>query len=134
MGEGGIFTQLFRPSTFQAEAKREKVAGYLPTGFSAPALQAHEALEFCHLWFRLLATPSLLQAQLKETYGPRFFNAAEKAPLLRGLADEMRFSEPLFIDRQNNKQSLLPQQRHSSRSVTRGRMFHCLCCGLLFYL
>lgn len=67
-------------------------------------------MELCLLWFRLLAVPSLLQAQLKETYGPRFFNASEKVLfMLRDLADEIQFSEPLFIDRQNNKQRLVSQ-------------------------
>lgn len=133
-GKGEFSLSFSVPPPSELKPAREKVACHLSTGLRTPALQTHEAFEFCLLWSRLLAIPSPLQAQLKETYGSRFFNAIERASLLRGLADEMRFSKPLFVNRQNNKQSLMSQQRHSSCSVTRGRMCHCLCCGLLFYL
>lgn len=41
--------------------------------------KAGEPVEFCQLHFVLLVVvcPSLLRAQLKETYGPRFFSATD---------------------------------------------------------
>lgn len=85
MGEGGIFTRPFHPPPSELKLAREEVAGYLLCALASALhpLQAHEAFEFCVLWFRLSATLPLLQAQLKATYGPRFFNATKRAPLLQ---------------------------------------------------
>lgn len=83
MGEGGVFARPSHPPPSELKLTREAVAGCLRTGLSTSPLQACEAFVFCVLWFRLLATRPPLQAQLKETYGPRFFNATKRAPLLQ---------------------------------------------------
>lgn len=75
----------------------DEVAGSLPTALSTSPLADYKAFEFGVLWFRLLATLPLLQAQLKETYGPRFFQCHKEGSLATDLADEMRFSEPLSL-------------------------------------
>jgi hypothetical protein len=72
----------------------------------APGLRGMELLSFfsCISDMLLVAGPFLLQAQLKETYGPRLFYAQiGNFPMLRDLTDEIWFSKPLFIFCQNNK-------------------------------
>lgn len=81
----------------------------------------------------LVVQQPLLRAQLKGTYGPRFFNATDwDFLMLRDLTDEIWFSQPLFIYCQNNKWCLVFQQRRSFYSATQWRMCRCLCCRFYF--
>ena len=81
---------------------------------------------FGHLWFEL----SLKKHMAPDSAMLQIWNF----PMLKDLTDEIWFSVPLFIDRQNNKWCLVFQQRHSFYSVIQWRMCCCLCCRFLFYL
>lgn len=82
-GKGEFSPGLSIPPPSKLKPTGDEVAGSLPTALSTSPLADCKAFEFGVLWFRLLATLPLLQAQLKETYGPRFFNATKRAPLLQ---------------------------------------------------